>query len=904
MQDQQITRIDDALQGRAAGVYVAQSSGAPGSQPSVAIRGSNSLNNNSPLYVIDGVVWDNGGYDLVNPNDVESVNVLKDASAAIYGSRASNGVILITTKKGKMGKTKVTYNGYYGTQDVTKKIQLANASQYATLRNEAVTNDGGAAPFSNPAQYGTGTNWQDAIFNAAPIQSHSLAISGASETSSYYSSLGYLDQHGIVDPDASDYKRVNIKFNSTYTPKKWLTFGENFSYAYIRSTTTYGLNTEFGGPLGDAANLDPITPILATNISSYPNSALYTQFASLLFRNSAGIPYALSPYVGNEIVNPFIDEALQAGNYNWSHNLVGDVYAQVEPIKGLKFKTEVAAKQAFYGQERFNPLYYATAIKSNQSNTSQYRDSEQNLEWNWDNTLSYSRSIGKHNFAAIIGVTAEEENGRGDNVLYIGEPALTAATASFNYTLPQAQKQGNAYDSQPLHRASMFARVTYDYDERFLFTGIVRRDGSSKFGPDKVYGTFPSAELGWVASKESFFPKNGFVDYLKVRGSYGILGNELALTEFQYTPVVSGSGGGSYVFGNGLVTGNGPNTLANPNLHWERTQSADIGFDAIVAHDFTVSFDLYDKKTNDILEQQPLPAYAGLSAAPWANAAGEENKGVELELGYKKSVNKDFSFSVNGNIAYNHNVVNSLGILPFTNFGSFQATALTIQRNQVGEPQNEFYGFQTLGIFQSQAEINAYKDANGNLYQPNAKPGDFKFLSTTGVGPIGQKDRVFLGNPTPNWTYGFNIHANYKQFDISVFGQGVWGNQLYQNYRRLDVGGSNYPIAAINAWTPTNTNTSYPRLTDKDPNGNFNQPSNFYLQSGAYMRIKTLQLGYTLPKNMMNKWDMDRVRVYVSANNLATFTKYTGYDPESSNAVEKGIYPQARTLMVGLDITL
>jgi hypothetical protein len=249
-------------------------------------------------------------------------------------------------------------------------------------------------------------------------------------------------------------------------------------------------------------------------------------------------------------------------------------------------------------------------------------------------------------------------------------------------------------------------------------------------------------------------------------------------------------------------------------------------------------------------------------------------------------------------------VVTSLGVLPFTNFGSFQATALTIQRNQVGEPQNEFYGFQTLGIFQSQAEINAYKDANGNVYQPNAKPGDFKFLSKTGVGPIGEKDRVFLGNPTPNWTYGFSVHANYKQFDISVFGQGVWGNQLYQNYRRLDVGGANYPEAAVNAWTPTNTNTSYPRLTDKDPNGNFNQPSNFYLQSGAYMRIKTLQLGYTLPKNMMNKWDMDRVRVYVSANNLATFTKYTGYDPESSNAVEKGIYPQARTLMVGLDITL
>jgi len=904
LKDQQITRIDDALQGRAAGVFVVQSSGAPGAGPSIAIRGSNSLSNNSPLYVIDGVVWDNGGYDLVNPNDVESIDVLKDASAAIYGSRASNGVILITTKKGKAGKPKVSYDAYYGTQSVIKKLALANASQYAALRNQSKTNDGGTAPFADPSVYGVGTNWQDQIFNSAPIQSHTLAVSGGGETSTYYTSLGYLDQKGIVDPNASDYKRVNIKINATFTPKKWLTFGENFTYAYARSTTFFNTNSEFGGPLSDAINIDPITPVLATNISALPNANIYNNEAAFLVRNSAGIPYGISPYVANEITNPLAAEQLINGDYNWSHNLMGDVYLQIEPIKGLKIKTEIAGKQAFYGGESFSPLYYLNSNSSNLVNTTQNRSDNQNLEWNWDNTISYNHSWGLHNLTALVGVSAEEENGRGDNISFIGEPAFTSATASFNYALPAASRIGGGFDSQPLTRDSYFGRVSYNYDEKYLFTGIIRRDGSSKFGSDRVYGTFPSASIGWIATRENFFPKNTFVDYLKVRASYGILGNELALSTFQYTPIVGSAGGGSYVVGGQLVTGFGPNTLANPLLQWERTKSADIAFDAIIFHDFTVTLDLYDKKTDDLLIQQPLPAYAGLSAAPYANAGDIENKGVELELGYNKRINKDISFGINGNLSYNNNKVVGIGILPFQNFGSFQSSAYNLQRNQPGEPQNEFYGFQTLGVFHSQAEINAYKDGAGNLIQPNAKPGDLKFADISGTGPIGPKDRTFLGNPIPNWTYGFNAHANYKQFDISVFGQGVWGNKIFQAYRRLDLATANYPAAALNAWTPSNPNSNYPRLTDADPNGNFKNPSDFYLQSGAYFRIKTLQLGWTLPNSLATKWDMNKLRIYVSSNNLATFTKYNGYDPEVAGGIERGVYPQARTLMVGLDITL
>jgi len=904
MQDQQITRIDDALEGRAAGVFVTQSSGSPGAGPSIAIRGSNSLTNNSPLFVIDGVIWDNGGYDLVNPNDVESINVLKDASAAIYGSRASNGVILITTKKGKLGAPKLTYDFYYGSQDVTKKLQLANATQYATLRNEAVTNDGGTAPFANPAAFGVGTNWQDVIFNTAPIQSHTLAVSGASETSSYYSSLGYLDQKGIVSPNASDYKRMNIKVNTTFTPKKWIVFGENFTYAYTRSTTFFNTNSEFGGPLSDAINIDPITPVLATNISSLPNAAIYNSESAFLVRNAAGIPYGISNYVANEITNPLAAEANQNGNYNWSHNLVGDVYLQIEPIKGLKFKTEIAGKQAFYGTESFTPLFYLNSNTSNLVNTTQNRSSNQNLEWNWDNTVSYTKTIGLHNFTILAGTSAEEESGRSASISYIGEPAFTSQTASFNYALPAASRIGSGGDSQPLTRASTFGRVEYNYDEKYLFTGIVRRDGSSKFGSDRVYGTFPSASLGWVATREKFLSGNNFVDYLKVRASYGVLGNELALTAFQFTPIVGSAGGGSYVINGQLVTGFGPNTLANPLLQWERTKSADIGFDAIIFKNISVTLDFYDKKTNDLLIQQPLPAYAGLSAAPYANAGDIENKGVELELGYNKKISKDFGFGVNGNISYNNNKVLGIGILPFQDFGSFQSSAYSLQRNMPGEPQNEFFGFKTEGVFHSQAEINAYTDAAGNLIQPNAKPGDLKFADISGTGPLGPKDRTFLGNPIPNWIYGVNAHANYKQFDISLFGQGVWGNKIFQGYRRLDLSTANYPIEALNAWTPSNPNSNYPRLTVADPNGNFKNPSDFYLQSGAYFRIKTLQLGWTLPTSMANKWDVNKLRVYVSSNNLATITKYNGYDPEVAGGIERGVYPQARTLMVGLDITL
>ena len=916
LKDQQVVRVDDALEGRAAGVTVTQTSGAPGAQPNVIIRGQNSLTNGSPLYVVDGQTWDDGGYESINPNDIESLTVLKDASAAIYGSRASNGVILITTKKGAIGTPKIAYNFYYGNQSVAKKVGLADASQYAQLRNESVTNDGGTAPFANPSQYGTGTNWQDAIFGNAPIMSNNLAISGGTDKSNYYTSLGYFNQEGIVTPNYSDYKRMTFRVNTSSKPKSWLSYGENFNYSYIRSTTNFNTNSVFGGPLSDALNLDPITPIVVTNVGAQPNAGTYNNpaFSPYLFRNAQGQPYGISNYVANEIVNPIAAEQLQNGNYNWSHNLQGDAYLQIEPIKGLTIKTEIAAKQSFYGSESFTPNYYLNANNSNipPATNSQNRQMNQNLEWNWDNTATYTRSIGKHNFTILAGESSEQESGTTVQDVNLGEPITSYKQASFDFALPQADRLGYGSDQQPVTHASLFGRVTYDYDGKYLLQGIIRRDGSSKFGSDNVYGTFPSVSAGWVATKEDWFPKNTFVDYLKVRASYGILGNELVLSPFQYTPIVGAIG--SYVFGQSggqtLVSGYGPNSLPNPALKWEQDKATDIAIDATLFRDFSITVDYYNKASDQLLLNVTPPAYAGVSGQAFENAGGIDNKGIEFQLGYNKQVG-DVHLNLNGNIAYNKNNVTSLNVLPYIAAGAWQGSNTPqIQRSQVGQPFDSYYGYKVLGIFQSQAQVNAYKDKNGALLQPNAKPGDYIFQSVTNDGPIGPSDRQFLGSPIAPWTYGFNFAATYKQFDIGVFGQGVWGNKILQEYRRLDLGTANYPSTALNAWTPTNTNTNVARLSDNDPNGNYKSLSSALLQSGAYLRIKTIQLGYTFSKNMMSKLDMSRLHVYVAADNLFTITKYNGFDPEvwgGSNqvgGVDQGVYPKARTVRVVVYVTL
>jgi len=898
----QLTRLDDALQGMTSGVNVAQSSGAPGSAPTIRIRGITSINNSDPLYVVDGVVMD-GGLEYLNPNDIASIEVLKDAaSCAIYGARASNGVVLVTTKKGKLDTPiHVNYNMQIGEQDVIKKVKLANATQYAELYNESLLNDGQVPAFSNPTSLGVGTNWQNEIFKTAPYQSHNISVSGGSDKATYYVSAGFIDQKGIVAPDIAYDKRFSLTTNTSYKIGKYVTVGEYLDYTYDKNQTGLNTNSEFGGPLNSALNLDPLTPVYvnATVGSSYPQYALIAP---------NGMYYGISQYVGQEETNPLAYIQTQKGNYGWSDNLVGNAYIDVHPIKGLTIKSQINVKKAFWGSQSFTPLFYLNANNSNTNMVVQYGETDQNLSWNWDNTIDYSRTFGKHNFSVMLGSSALQITGYGMNITYQGEPVTNYQDASFNFALPQAQRLGSGYNNQDYTMSSLFSRVNYNYDQKYLFTGILRRDGSSKFGTNNLYAYFPSAQVGWVISREAFFPQNSFVDNLKLRGSYGVVGNDMSLAPFQYQSIIAGGGFNNYVFGpDQLAVGYSTTSPANPNLKWEQTTSFDGGFDAVLWKSFTLTFDYYSKKTTGMLLQVQIPLYEGYTAEPWSNVGDLSNKGYEIELGYNKHFGKDFRLNANVNFSYNKNEITYLGEgKQYLDGGStFQNSTYPLTRTAVGQPFNAFYGFKELGVFHSQAEINNYRNKAGNLIQPNAKPGDFKWADINGDGIIDQSDRTFLGTPYAPYTYGATVTFGYKNWDFMVFGQGVWGNKIFQAYRRLDITTANYPLEALSAWTVANPNSNYPRMSIQDPNNNFRNPSNFYLQNGAYFRIKTIQVGYTLPKAWMTAIGFNSVRIYGSVSNLFTATKYTGYDPEvggSSYGIDRGIYPQARTYLIGLNV--
>jgi TonB-linked SusC/RagA family outer membrane protein len=916
------SRLEQSLQGRTSGITIAASSGAPGAAATLRIRGTTSINNSDALYMLDGVPIDILGLDLINQSDIESIEVLKDASAAIYGAKAASGVVLITTKKGKAGKLQLSYNGYYGTQAPARKLKLLNATQYATLRNESVlaVDPTKPLPFANPSALGTGTDWQSAIFNNdARIQDHQLSLSAGSEKSTFFGSFGYFSQDGIVATSISNYKRFNIRLNSTHKIKDWLSFGENFAYSYIKSQGSLSTNSEFGGPLSSAINLDPITPLVITDPTVLANAPYSpsTTYYPYIEKDPNGHPYGMSPYVIQEMSNPLAYMQTQQGNYGWSHNMVGNTYFEIEPIKGLKFRSNIGAKLAFYGSTSFTPLFYLSTIQTNLINTTFYKESNQGFSWIWDNTVTYTKSINLHNFSILAGTSAQEASGSKLNVNYIGLLVPDFNSASFNYTLPAlvttgsgtsastvAVRPGSGSESQPYTLSSLFGRVTYDYDQKYLFTGIIRQDGSSKFGSNKKYGVFPSASAGWVASREKFWPSNNVVSFLKIRGSYGLTGNEQSLGTFQYVSTIGGGDRRNYPIGSNVSLGNSPNALANPDLKWEQTTSTDLGLEASLFKHFNLNFDWFIKNTSGMLMVMPVPGYVGAEGNPTGNVGALNNKGVELELGYTNKIGQ-LGLNVRGNVSYVKNTITNIGTYSFITAGTFQSSSYELGRTVVGQPIASFYGFKEIGVFQTQAEINNYTSKTGQLIEPNAKPGDFKFADLDGDGQITTADRTFLGNPTPSWTFGFTVNADWKNFDLVVFGQGVAGNKIFQGLRRLDVANANYSTKALGRWTGTGTSNDYPRLIETDPNHNFTNPSNFYLEDGSYFRIKTLQIGYTIPKSITDKAGLQKLRVYISSNNLVTFTKYTGFDPEiggTSYSIDRGIYPQARSFMFGLNV--
>lgn len=897
-------RVEQALQGRVAGVTIAANSGQPGTPSTILIRGVTTFGGgNNPLWVVDGIVVDAGGIGYLNQSDIESIEVLKDAtSAAIYGTRAATGVIMVTTKKGKSGQLSVSYNGFYGSSSPDKMLHLLNATQYAALMNERSVAGGGNVLFNNLGSYGLGTDWQKQIFNNdARRYSHEVSLSGGNDKSTFYLSFGTQDQQGIVATEISNYTKQNIRLNSNHKISKVFTFGQTLGYTHAKSTGIGNTNSEFGGPLSSAINLDPITSLIITD-PLLAASAPYS--VNKVIRDKNGNPYGISSIVGQEMTNPLAYIQTRLGQYNWSDDLIGNAFLEANVAHNIKFKTTIGGKLAFWGGQAFTPASYLSATNSVLQNNYSKNDNN-TLNWNVENTVTYDKKINDHSFTVLLGQGAYiENNGGGSSVALFGLPISSYQDASFNFDISQANRASGTYDFTQHKLTSLFGRVNYNYQEKYLFTGIYRRDGSSRFGTNNKFGVFPSFSLGWVANKEKFWKQNDIINTLKVRGGYGIVGND-AIRDFGYLSTVAG--GLNYTMGNGgvITTGYAPTTLDNPDLRWEETTQANFGFDAQIMRDFNLTVDLFNKKTNGILRPVSIPGYVGVTAFPVANVADMENKGVEVELGYRKKIGQ-VNFSANANFAYLQNQVTYVSSdAKFINGDAGFQSMGPVTRTEVGQSYNSFYGFKTAGIFQNAADVANNKNSAGKIIQPNARPGDFRWTDVDGDGAITDKDKTYLGTSLPKYTFGFTLNADYKGFDVMVFAQGAAGNKIFQGLRRLDIGTANWQTVALSRWTGEGTSNTYPRLTSADDNGNFGKMSDFYLEDGNYLRLKVVQIGYTLPVKMLKKINGTKLRVYATGENLLTLTKYTGYDPEIGGGVfgiDKGVYPQAKSFILGIQL--
>lgn len=898
-------RIEQSLQGRTPGVTVFTNSGQPGSPSTVRIRGFTTFGNSNPLWVVDGIVVDAGAIGFINQSDIESIEVLKDAaSSAIYGTRAAGGLILITTKKGKQGKLTLSYNGFWGTSAPAKRLDLLNATEYATLMNERSVASGGNVVYTDVSKLGKGTDWQDAIFNTnANRVSHEISLSGGNERSQFFLSMNSWDQEGIVLPKISNYNKKGIRLNSTHKISKFLTIGQTFGFTHVIASGIGNTNSEYGGPLSSAINLDPTTPLIETDPALIA-VAPYNQTGVIKADN--GFPYGISSKVGQEMTNPLAYERTKYGNYGWSDDFVGNAYLEFNFAKYFKFKSLIGGKLAYWGDQNFTPVYYLNATNNTLRNS--FGKSNNNvLNWTFENTLTFEKKFGDHGLTVLLGQGAYVDNqlGGGQAITVFDLPIDNWQDASFNFPVTEENRTSGAYNFRSHRLSSLFTRINYNYKEKYLFTGIYRRDGSTRFGKNYKYADFPGASIGWNIYKEDFWPSNKYVNSLKLRGGYGKTGNDANINEYQYLSTVSGGFNYTLGSGSGIITGYSPTTLDNPNLKWEQTGQTNIGFDALLLNSLTFTFDWYNKKTTGILRPVKVPGYVGVSESPAGNVADMKNTGIELSLGWNKKIG-DFQFNVAANMATVKNKV--LYVAADTNFivgdAGFQSMG-AVTRTQVGHSYNEFWGYQTAGIFQNQAEINAYVDKNNSLIQPDAHPGDFRWVDANGDGKINDLDKVFLGSNLPKVTFGFTVNVSYKGFDLMVFGQGAAGNKIFQGLRRLDIQTANYQTKAMSRWHGEGTSNDFPRLTNDDVNGNFSKMSDFYLEKGDYFRLKLVQLGYNVKHRIFEKIGLTKLRPYITAENLLTFTKYTGYDPEVGGGifgVDKGFYPQARTFIIGVQV--
>ena len=931
-------RIDNALKGLAAGVNVTANSGQPGESSRVRVRGTGSYNASDPLYIVDGIPLE-GGLDIVNPNDIESIEVLKDAaSGAIYGARAANGVIIVTTKKGKQGKAQINYNASWGWQTAWKHRDVTNATEYAVLQNEKYVNAGMdplyADPYNltdamgNAIPLNGGTDWQSLVFNDnAPIVNHDVSVSGANDRMNYYVSLGYFSQEGIVGGNygQSNYDRLTLRSNSNYTlidatkERNFLNkldLSVNLSYLRTHSTGI-STNSEFGSVLGSALYMSPILTPTVSGAYAEKMRSNYSEFD--LPADENGNLYSIPNYGGTyqEMNNPLAMMVAQTPTKNWSHKFVPHFNVTLGLWDNLKYSFSYSADLSFWGYDgAVKSLYYLSG-NNNTDHTSATQFSAKSDHWQIENVISYDKELGRHSFNIVLGQSAykskgAEIGGSRWNLVNINKPSINYATGNVEFSKDadgnitgatvEHSVWGGPYTEHTL--SSLFARGSYNYDERYMFQFTLRRDGSSRFGSNNKYGVFPSFSLGWNFVREPFFNMPEWVTIGKLRYSWGKNGYE-NIGDFTYTTLTSM--GNNVLFGRIATKQNGSkaNRIANPDLKWEESEQHDLGIDLGFMKDaLTLSVDYFIKKTNGMILAMPIPSYVG-ETKPLGNVGDMENKGVEIELGWKGHIS-DFHYSLKGNVSYVKNTLKNLGNTEgFLNFDGIQGIAGGGTRAENGQPFPFFYGYKTDGVFQNMDEVRAYTNADGQLIQPKAVPGDVRFVDVNGDGQITTDDRTNIGNGTPDWTFGFNANADWKVFDFNIFLQGVQGSDVFDATYRSDVFSGNYPKWMLNRWTGEGTSDKYPRLSLQDET-NW-QVSDLYVCDGSYLRIKNMSLGYTLPAKLTRRAFIERFRIYGMVENLVTWTKYWGFDPEiasggTSLGIDRGVYPQARTWTVGFNI--
>lgn len=908
IENKPISRVENILQGSTTGVVVATNNGQPGASSTIRVRGITTFDTqqsgNDPLWVVDGVILETGALGTINQSDIESIEVLKDAaSLAIYGARAASGVILITTKKGRSGEMKIAYTGNFTLQTPSKFVQLLNAPQYMAMMNEKAVNSGKQIPYLDLNQYGLGTDWQKAIFNNAVKYSNELNFSGATEKTNYYFSLGNIDQDGIILKTISNYKKQNVRLNLDFKVADWLTIGEKSYYTHEKTVGIGNTNSEYGGPLSSALNLDPLTPIVEYD-PVLANGILYQD--PYIIRDNDGNPYGISQFVGQEMTNPIAYQQTRLGQYSAADNIFGNIYAEAKFLNDFKFKTTFGGKIAMWKDEGFNPIYFLSNTVNNTTN-SLYRNKFIGKNWTIENTLTYAKDFNRHSINLLIGQGMYEDGiGAGTYLVHRNLSTNNYEDATFNdYSVTDENKDGSTYNFTRHTTSSYFTRLNYNFDEKYLFTGILRRDGSSKFGANYKFGTFPSFSLGWVVSKEGFWKENDIVNTLKIRGGYGVTGND-RIPDFQYMALISGGSNYTWTNSNEINIGVAQANIENPDLHWEETAQTNVGFEMRFLRNFNFTFDWFKKETSGILRPIPIPGYVGAQSDPIGNVADMSNKGIELELGYKKAFD-NWSFGINTNFSTLENEVTYLGydINRVTTYSPGFQSMGSITITQVGLPYNSFYGYQTDGIFQNQDEIAAYTNSTGGMIQPNAVPGDFRWKDLNGDGTISDDDRTDLGTFLPKYNFGLNLNAKYKKLDLVVQTYGAGGNKIFKGYRRLDMLTGNYMTEVLDRWHGEGTSNDYPRLTDFDTNGNFSKMSNFYLQDASFLKIKNVMLGYTVDPGLKKSIGVSSIRLTASVENLWTFTKYNGYDPEVGGTVmgfDRGNYPQSRNLLFGLNV--